>query len=76
MKSNEVSIVTRAIVSIGFGLVANFFIVRFVLRRLNKPEDVMQQTRLAAILSILLTLQSAMRMRKLATLKDKMPVRG
>jgi hypothetical protein len=70
---NKPTLVISTLVSVGIGLVVNFFILRAVIRKLNKPQDKQQQTRLAAILAVLLSVPSVIRIKQLAALGGARP---
>jgi hypothetical protein len=71
---NKVALVIPTLVSVGIGLVVNFFILRGLMRKLNRPQDEQQQTRLAAILAVLLAVPSVLRIKQLAALGEATPV--
>ena len=70
---NKVTLVIPTLVSIGIGLPVNFLILRAVLRKVNKPQDKQQQTRLAAILAVLFSVPAVVRIKQLAALMEAQP---
>jgi hypothetical protein len=71
---NKITIVVPTLASFGIGLVMNFFILRTVIRKVNKPQDKQQQTRLAAILAVLLSVPSVFRIKQLVALGEAQPM--
>lgn len=71
---NKVALIIPSLLSFGIGLVANFFIVRTAIRRVNKPRSKQQQTRVAIVLTLLLTVPSVVRIKELVALGKAQPV--
>jgi hypothetical protein len=71
---NKGILAIQTLFSIGIGLVVNFFVLRAVIRKVNKPQDKQQQTRLAAILAVLLSVPSVIRIKQLVALGEAEPV--
>lgn len=62
----KIPIAIQFVVSLSVGTIVNFFILRAVLRRLNRPQDEQQRTRVAAILAVLMAVPSALNSRRIA----------
>ena len=70
---NKVALIIPSLLSFGIGLVANFFIVRTAIRRVNKPRSKQQQTTVAVVLTILLAVPSVVRIKELMALGTAQP---
>lgn len=62
----KIPVAIQFVISFGVGAAVNFFILRAVLRRLNRPQNDRQRTRVAAVLAVLMTLPSALNSRRIA----------
>jgi hypothetical protein len=62
----KIPLAIQFVVSLGVGTIVNFFILRAVLRKLNRPQDDRQRTRVAAIVALLLAVPSALNSRGIA----------
>lgn len=71
---NKVALVFLTLISVGIGLVVNFFTLRAVMRKVNKPRNKEQQTRLAIVLAVLLSVSSVIRIKQMAALVEAQPV--
>lgn len=67
---NKPTLLIPTIFSIGIGSVLDFFVLRRILYKINKPRDRRQQINLAAGLAVLLTIPSIMRIRQLEALGE------
>ena len=67
---NKIILIIPSLLSFGAGLMANFFIVRAIIRKLNKPRNKQQQSRVAVVLTILLTVPSLVRLKELVSLDE------
>ena len=70
---NKVTLIIPSLLSFGIGLVANFFIVRTAIRKLNKPRSNQQQTAVAVALTILLAVPSVVRIKEFMALGKAQP---
>jgi len=70
---NKAPLVISTVISVGIGLVVNFLILRAVMRKLHKPQAARQQTRLAAVLAVLLSVPSILRIKQVAELVEAQP---
>lgn len=72
---NRIALAIPVFISTGIGAAVNFFIIRALLRKFHKPEAAQQQTRLAVILAVVLSLPSILRIRQLEELGDAQPLK-
>jgi hypothetical protein len=70
---NKVTLLVSTLLSVGIGLVVNFLILRAVMRKVHKPQD-QQQSRLAAVLAVLFSVPSVVRIKQLAEIMETQPV--
>lgn len=69
----KVTLIIPGLISFGAGLMANFFMVRAVIRKVNKPRSKQQQTTVAVVLTILLAVPSVVRIKELMALGTAQP---